>query len=452
MSIFSNKKSFLSETDIRRIQQYERYEDIFDGEHKRVFANLQLGKECTYIPINIPHLISAKSADLLFGESPSYSVSEPDTQEAIDTIILNNDLHTICHEAAVTCAYKGDILFKVRFGKRFSHSQDNEVIIEVVQPDMYFPKVDPDNINNIISKTLAWKREFDGKQYIRVERHFPGKIENELWLSDDDWTMKEQTKLQDFYPDLLDEVATGIDAFLVIHIPNIKSGNSFLGDSDFKGLEPLFDEYNNRFSRISEILDKHTNPKLAVPEGIIGTNGVVYQKDMDLIEIPSGGTAPSYIVWDAQLTAAYSELDRILDAIFTVSEMSPSLFGKDSGGTAESGRALRYRLMNTLAKINRKRTYFDSGLKEVLWVSQLLDVKCGLMTYPTLDVDIQWSDGIPDDTQETSDNAIKLFNAGLISKRKAIELCFPGLSEDAVNEMIASIDGTVTPPADGLTV
>lgn len=445
MSIFSNKKSFLAESDIYRMQQYSQYLDIFDGNHKRVFNDLALGEVKTYIPIDIARLISVKAADLLFGEPPKYTVSEPDTQAAVDTIILNNDLHSMCHEAAVTNSIKGDILFKVRYGKRFSYSKANEVIIELVQPDIYFPTIDPDNVKNVISKTLAWQRTVNGKFYIRVERHWPGRIENELWLSDKDWTMKELVPLDLLYPNLEPVVETGIDAFLVIHIPNLKSGNNHYGDSDYKGLEALFDEYNSRLSGISEILDKHTKPKLAVPEGIIGTNGIVYQRDLDMIEVPNGGTAPSYITWDAQLTAAYSELDRVLDLILMVSEMSPSLFGKDNGGTEASGRALRYRLMNTLAKINRKRTYFDSGLKEVLWVAQLLDTMYGTGTYPVLDVDIQWNDGIPDDDESSSDEAIKLFTAGLITKRKALQMCFPEASEDAINEMMMVPMVTETP-------
>lgn len=446
MSIFSNKKSFLSECDIRRISQYDCYNDIYEGNHKKVFNHLPYGKETTYIPVDIARLIANKSADLLFGEPPKYTVSEPDTQEAIDNIILNNDLHTLCHEAAVTNAIKGDILFKVRYGKRFTYSKEMEVIIEVVQPDIYFPEIDPDNIKNVISKTLAWQRELDGKQYIRVERHYPGKIINELWLSDKDWTMKAKVNLEILYPGLEEEVETGIDVFMVIHIPNLKSGNNHYGDSDYKSLEALFDEYNNRFSRISEILDKHTNPKLAVPEGFMNSTGIVYQKDFDMIEVPMNGTAPSYVVWDAQLTAAYSELDRVMNDILMVSEMSPSLLGKDNGGQAESGRALKYRLMNTMAKINRKRTYFDSGLKEVLWVAQLLDVKYGTSTAPALDVDIQWNDGMPNDTQETLDDAIKLFSAGIISKRKAIQMCFPSLSEEAIDKMMASMDMSTEPP------
>ena len=446
MALFDKKdKSYLSQDDIYRIQGYKAYLDLFNGDHKRVFNNLQPGEERTYIAVNIPRLICNVSADLLFGDPPKYIVEDALTQEAIDRLIEINSLHALCHESATMNAIKGDTLFKVRFGKRHNYSTDREVIIETVKPDIYFPEIDPQNIKNVISMNLAWLIKQDNVFYLRVERHTPGYIYNELWLSDEDYTMRRQIDIQAMYPNLEPIEVTGIDDFLVVHVPNLRVGDSHFGQSDFKSLEPLFDELNNRLSQISEILDKHAKPKLAVPEGIISSQGFVRQDQLDLIEVTNGGFTPTYITWDAALTAAYEELDRIINLILMTSEISPSLLGMDNGGLGESGRALKYRLYNTLRKINKKRVYYDSALKRVMVIAEKLENVHGGYSYKVATPDIQWGTGLPDDAQDNADIAIKLYTAGLITKEKALYMIYPDLSEEAIQNMVAS-DKPITEP------
>ena len=56
--------------------------------------------------------------------------------------------------------------------------------------------------------------------------------------------------------------------------------------------------------------------------------------------------------------------------LFLFSETSPSAYGLDKGGVAESGRALKFRLLRTIAKKHRKQLYYDDGLKELLTTAQ----------------------------------------------------------------------------------
>jgi hypothetical protein len=89
------------------------------------------------------------------------------------------------------------------------------------------------------------------------------------------------------------------------------------------------------------------------------------------------------------------------------SETSPDAFGMGTG-QSDSGRALKLRLMRTIAKINRKRLYYDQAIKEVLYTAQLLakanNIKVMGETLPADPVvpEIEWADGLPQDSFEAA--------------------------------------------------
>lgn len=447
MALFNKEvPHYPSQQDIHRIGGYNAYQNLYNGDHHKVMNNVQEGELETYIAVNLPRLIANVSADLLFGEAPRYVVEDPEVQEAIDRIARTNKLTTLCHESALSNAYKGDALFKVRYGKRTKYSTDREVIIQNTRPDIYYPEIDPEDVNNVISHNLAWLVKIDKHFYLKEEKHYPGKIVNNVYLSDEHMALKRKLmdeEVEMLFPGLEPVVDTGIDDFLIVHVPNMRIGDDYFGQSDFKGLEGLFDELNSRLSQISMILDKHANPKLAVPEGIVSKQGIVRQQDLEVIEMANGADKPAYITWDARLEAAYSELDRVINLILTVSEISPSLLGMDNGGQAESGRALKFRLMNTIRKINKKRTYYDEALKKLLVIVQKMEVAHAGYEYPIMNVDIQWSDGLPDDNTDERELAIEMFKEGIINQKKALQMIFPSLSEEAIDALIEEEEKTL---------
>jgi hypothetical protein len=141
---------------------------------------------------------------------------------------------------------------------------------------------------------------------------------------------------------------------------------------------------------------------------------------METVELHPGDQPPSYITWDAHLTAAFTQFDKILDLLFMLSETAPSAFGLDKFGVAESGRALRLRLLRTLAKINRKRLYYDTALKQALLTAQILDVTHGSSSYEPEEPTIQWADGLPEDVVEMVEIESQRMAAGNTSVESSI--------------------------------
>lgn len=425
---------------LERLEGYERYRNLFKGKHGEVFERVdkwldkEMDKTIIYIVVNFAGLISKICADLLFGEPLQFHSSQPSVQKAVDRIVRSNRLHVCNYEMALSSSWRGDAVLKVRFGKRNGWAKDPEVIIETVPADNFFPDISPDNVQEMRGATIGWIREDPKteKRYLRKEIHRPGEILNELWLlgKGDELDKRVPLSVLPEYADLKEQEDTGYDGLLVEHIPNWRLDDMFWGFSDYYDLESVFDALNNRISKIDRILDKHSDPKLILPPGSMQydprTRRYYIEKEsievMEVDPLSTGDTnLPRYLVWDAHLDAAFKEIDKLLEMLMMMSETSPAAFGMDKSGIAESGRALKFKLLRTLAKINRKQLYFDAGLKNILYAAQVLDVLYGEGDYEPEILRIEWSDGLPNDMMEMADIESTRKTAGLTSIRASIK-------------------------------
>lgn len=418
----------------KRLEDYAKYRSLFIGKHDEVYSRVQqwldkeVDKSIVYIVANFAGLISKICADLLFGESIRVIVGEEDSkeQQAVDLIVTANKLHTRCYEMSLSNSWRGDAVFKARFGKPQAWEND-QAIIEASTVSGFFPHLNGDNIQEMTGATLAWEKEVGDRKYVRKEIHEPGQIRNELWLLDGS-RIKQQVPLSTIpeYSGLPEFQETGYPGLLVEHVPNWRLDDMFWGISDYVDLESMFDELNNRVSKISRILDKHSDPKLILPPGIMRYDEIrkvwyVEKESLQLIEVDeTAGDLPKYLVWDAQLEAAFKQIEKLLDFLMMMSEVSPAAFGMDKNGIAESGRALKFRLLRTLAKVNRKKLYFDQGLKNILYAAQVLDVTHGRGKYEPHVPRLEWADGLPADPLEQSEIEANRMTAGNTSLESSV--------------------------------
>ncbi len=400
-----------------RLEKYKFNSLLFDGNHFDAFKikvdNNLYNKNYSrlrYVVNNFPGLISKICADMLFGNQPRITLPEGsnhnDNSDWLENWLHDTDFMTICYESAMTASYKGDTLFKLRVGQ-LNDPNNSSVIVEQVQPDYFFPTLNPLNVSAEPKQMeISFLFQINGKDYLRKEIHTAGLIRNELWkMNGAEVTTQEPLSLLND-PDLKEEEKTGVDRLLLVHVPNWKDGRSYFGKDDYYDLDTLFYAINNRISKVDNILDKHSDPILAIPEGILDEEGHVKRENLGLFEMSANGEKPEYIVWNAQLTAAFDEIDRLMQSLYMFSEVSPDAFGNFDDATAASGRALKYRMMRTVAKVNRKKIYFDRALKEVIYLAQLLaeahNVKAlgaeyaGAPDIPS----IEWHDPIPQDSYE----------------------------------------------------
>lgn len=417
-----------------RIQDYDYYNRLFSGDHYGAF-NIKIDDDrytrdyakLRYIAANIPGLISKIIADMIFSEPPNIKVTNAENQKFIDAVILENELDTQNYESALSNSSKGDAVYKLRVGPRRPGEKESTIIIEDISPGIYFPKIDPFNVRGEpAEQELAWVFTIGDKKYLRRECHYVGYIENHIHLMKGEEILGEVPLTTIPGLNLPARTETGIERSLIVHIPNWKTGDRYFGFSDYKDLDKLFYAINNRLSKVDNILDKHSDPILMVPQGVLDEKGNVRKKALGVIEVSEGDTGkPEYIVWDASLENAFKELEKLMEVTFMTAEISPDILGMGTG-QGDSGKAIRMKVMRTIAKAARKKIYYDRGLKEVLYVAQLLAKKHNIkvnkiaMSGEPEIPEIEWQDGLPVILEEQVEIEAKRLDSGTTSTEDAI--------------------------------
>ena len=432
-----------------RIRRYKKNRKLFLGLHHDVFQLVQnrlshRRNELVYISANLPGIICKKSADFLFGESPIFSAGKEDStpeQLALNRLIEDNDIHITNYESALGNAYRGDSFYKIRYGQNYGGQINAEidpfrVFIEAQNAEYVFPETLPGDANKILAYHIAYPllvKYSDGeKGILNVESHYPGVIQYSKWrlnpmvvTADNEIT---EWIISAEIPDGRKTVETGVSFPLVVHVPNYSTDESWEGIDDLSEHRALFDEINHRISQIANILDKHADPAIAVPAGTMGEDeegNPIFRVGVDKVFelLGKDDLAPQYITWDGQLQSAFSELEKLIDILLINAEIPSVALGQgDSGTSGSSGLSIKWRMNSLLAKINRKRQYYDKGLKQILYVAQLLEQsRLGTIDYqPTLPK-IKFNDGLPDDETEMA-NVMAIRTAGkqTISQKSAI--------------------------------
>jgi hypothetical protein len=429
-----------------RLDKYQTFDDLLTGDHFKAFSiKSDEFKEAyarlRYIVCNFSGLISKVIADMLFGEE--ITLVDHDNQGWVDTLAFENNLDTLFFEHAVRNSALGDNLFKILV-------RDKKIVLEDVSPALYFPELDTDDVRREpLRQYLAWQKTVNGINYLLVEEHEPPFVRTRVGEIVKGETVKE-IDLETFNSltgqNYQEEVDTGTERPLLIHVPNWRDGG-FWGLSDYVDMEPLLFALNNRMSKIDNILDKHSDPILAVPEGVLDEEGRITKEALNLFELGPESQSPEYIVWNANLEAAFKQVDKLVEFLFMFSETSPDVLGMGQGGQAESGRALKMRLIRTIAKRSRKKLYYDRAIKNLVYTAELLakingykisdDIKVNLGE-PQLP-EIKWQDGIVNDEVERTDIVLRKVDGGLLDRRSGlIEL--DGVSEDEADEILKQVD------------
>lgn len=449
----AQKESFPTPDDSVRLNKYDFYNRLFEGHHFEAFSiQIQDDKynkayqKLRYVMANFAGLVSRVVADMLFSEPLTINVPDGD-QEFVDALWHANKMDIQLYESALTASSLGDAVFKIRGAPRNPEATDKAtVIIEEITPYIYFPQLNPFNVKeDPKSVELAWTFKQGDDTYLRKEIHSFKKIENKVFAMKGTQVLNE-VDLSVLGIDDIDPVEeVKVDRPLIYHIPNWKTGRRYFGYSDYLDLEPLFYALNNRMTMIDNILDKHSDPILMVPPGVLDEEGKVKKKALGVIEYEEGATGePKYIVWDASLENAFKEIDKLVEMLYMVSETSPDILGMGQGQAA-SGRALKLKLLRTIAKTRRKRLYYDNAIKQLIFTAQLVAKEYGFevdgkkMKKDPVIPELEWQDGLPIDQYEQIEIEEKRVGAGLTTKKASI-MRLDNVDDETAQEEVDAID------------
>ena len=219
-------------------------------------------------------------------------------------------------------------------------------------------------------------------------------------------------------------IAAGAPAIIpVVH------GEGYYGTSDFDDIEEYVAELHRRESAISEALDKHVNPHLAVPEGVMqvdAAGNIVIQRDGMVIPVPEGQQhMPEYIQWDARYEAQHAGIQRAEARILQFTSIAPVLVDQErSQGRIPSGAALRRLAIPTVNRVRDLRTSLTEAMKDVI-VGQVELVAREGAERLALDRDlisVRWPPELSSGTTDEADAIAVLVEAGILDKATAIQM------------------------------
>ena len=450
-----------------RLRRYEENRLLFEGRHKELVDKYQLNPRGKfYVSINLAGLISKKSADFLIGDGITVSAgkkTDSNEQKALERIYEDNHLDVRLYESALGNSYRGDSFFKVRYGYEIEDLDqglqigERAVRIESIPAKYVFPETSEYDMKKHVAYHIAIpikvKTDRDGKRMgdweLEIESHYPNRIVRSTRqlqvIRTDTEGHPESWKIGGLVNPPEGE-ETGIGTPLVVHIPNYTTDDLELGLDDLSELRPMFDELNNRFSQISNILDKHSDPAMAIPYGVMEVDEfgrpIFKVSESKVFEVSEKDQIPQYITWNGQLQEAYSEIDRLTNEILTVAEIPEVALGKSESGTSgSSGLAIRMRMNSLLSKVKRKRMYYNDGVKKLLVLAQLVEHEGGAdVDYEVTVPKLTFTDGLPKDmAEQTSIYLQKTGGATLMSRKTAI-MELEGLTEEQAEAEIKRIE------------
>ena len=474
-ALFGENLPWPPEEDRIRIKRQKTYRAAFDKAEPTLLFR---GEQWKSKPVetwegSFVKVVANAYSNLLFGEGIGLGVSSnapEDASPALDRIKRESNLGCSLFCAATQQSVEGRAYLKVRRGPKNSMDPKTRVIIEPLEPSSVFRLEDPGNkmfpvgfaIVTEITTGKPGKR--DSLSYLLVEAHFPGRIEYQAWLvsreakfvrvgSAERKIIRQVTMAEVFEGGLVPagipqgtgnemggSVETGIDQLLVAEVDNLPS--SGWSHPDLLGSEGTTRMIDDRISRDTEILNKHANPKMRVPTGLLDEKGQVMRQTFDgmLFEVdPSSGLLlPDYITWDAKMKDSFEYLDRMIDMALLNTGLAKQIIGfEGKTGFADSGTALRLRMIPTLATVNRKRLHFHPAIDQIM--RSALALADGIEGFgqtalrETDQIIIAWRDGLPEDPLESARIAqARSANGRTASVESLVRESHPDWSEEEV--------------------
>ena len=425
-----------------RIRRYIENEKLFDGEHFNVES---IYKSCADriarvvgnfndvisfpVLLNYQRLMTVKIADLVCGEYPSINGSNAFENAAIVEAREYTDFDLKMYEAVIDMSRYGEAV------QRIYKDINGRLTFTNWDPKEWFPIVSQDGTRTITHHCLCW-RENSGAESTLQDNPVGG-----------DWTLHVQIhgtskedlgfymyrvfKLDSFGRTILAQVSstkinTGLSICAVQQLKAFSTTSTVFGYDDYMMIDSLLSEIMVRVGQISVILDKHSDPNLTGPTSMLQTDPTTHELTLrpgNFFAVSPGEEQPKYLTWDGQLSAAFKQLDILINQLYVLSELGGALVGATEGTSgAISGTAMRFKMINPIAKARRisnslsraVKSMFsvvtadaevDQQFKDDLVERKLLEEDQMILPVPKHRVSVLWYDGLPDDPKENIENA-----------------------------------------------
>jgi len=374
-----------------RIERYKLHEKLFLTKHteawQTAFAELsrryRLSTWDVNTVFNYHQLLSKKIADFVCAEPPTFETGGQ-TDELLK--ILNRQRFAAkLYEAIIDVSRYGDAVLKI-VGKGLT----------IASPMYWFPIVAPNDLKTVTQHVIAYPITPDAQgamTELYVEIHSIGQIEQRTYAYDEKrqeiGALKETKTNQ-----------TGLQDFAVQVLTNVTHSGSIYGLDDYEIINSIVAKIMWRLHRADAILDKHSDPSMSGPASALSydeRSGLWYVNLGNYFKRETKDDPDiSYVTWDGNLGDNWKEIELLLNQLYILTEMGQAFIEGGGGGSAQSGTALKLKMVSPRVKAARIAGMNAGTVKTI--VSLLAQVNGITLDYDTLT--ITWHDGLPDDPVE----------------------------------------------------
>ena len=404
--------------------------DVFMKSAERISQIIGNFEEVVSFPtlLNYQRLMSLKMADLVCGEYPTISGVTAEDNAGIKDVRDYTQFDDKLYSTILDISRFGDAIWRL-----YRDDNDRDTFT-CWTPTQWFPIVAQDGTNTVQQHCLAWRENKsqdrarpDWRLHVQIHGTSAAEVgyymQREYKMNDDGKTIQEQISST--------KKLTGFPMCAVMHMKAYSITNSVYGYDDYMNIDSIMAEIMARVGQISAILDKHADPNITGPVSMLTLNpktGEYSLKSGKFYAVSPGEEQPKYMTWDGQLTSAFKQLEFLVNQLYILSEMGAAVLGgSDGSGTAISGTAMRFKMVNPLAKARRIANAMTRPVR-YLFSNLCLDPEV-----PVENISVFWSDGLPDDPRENIENCkLATGETKMMPLEKAIMEFFGRSNEEAL--------------------
>lgn len=442
--------------------EVELFEALRNANDERIRMEASVAWQADYLLSPLPRIISRSSANLLFGEPPSFTAAHEGDQENLDRIAGpdGNDLRAELHRAAVLASSEGEV-----WGRIVVQPELLDVpIIEFVSRGRVIPHFAGRFLRGATFVT-TWKTTAV-ERYRMLETYEAGAVTTRLYRGTT--TVLGSELGLDRFPETQGRqpiVYTGVEEPLVAFIPNSVDGDPSRGYSDYRGLVDRFLALNESVT-IGQANQRLAGQKRAVINGRLLDRDGNFDAGRDVVRmdpLDSGDGAAAVmqpIDWQAGHAETIAWVDHLMDTTLSFAGISPVSLGRTVEGATVSGTALKLRMNHSLMEAAGKGHYFDRGAARLLRQATIIDGRSitegGFgRSYTSRDEapTVTRGDGLPRDDMEAAQQLALIVGTESMSLEERVAFLRPDWTEqqrtDEVDRLRSEypIPQAVDPPA-----
>jgi len=455
---------FPKDTEEQRVSTLDKYNDLYENRqknalplHKRLKKHFSNPADIIYLSHAIPAMISDTYGDFVQGDVEQMTIegAEDGNQDFVDDIATRNKLKERVYNFAVCQSEFGFTVLHVH-----ADNEDEEVMIDKIGEDQYFPQPDGSVVIATYKRHEEWRQ--DSPQFYVLLEHFTetGKnvdVKRYIGETGPDGKMTELHNFDSskvlFNESLKEEDTLDIDELPFIRINNGPIRSHGFAKSDYNDIIPQLAEINERASHVSIQLLKNLDSKLILPDtqAFKDEEGNVKTDIGDTLLLPENGKDPSYLANGN--TLLQDVRDHIMYNLKIISGVTGVPFMeilRDS--MPDRVEAIRTKHFRTQMKTRTKQSQIANGIRDAIRIAAKLDDQGDDIA--NAGVTISFSSILPEDETSIVEREQMKVSAGLSSRLSAIKRIGNLNDEQAEQELgrireeerIEGVSDTTNPP------